>query len=256
MFTQEPIKISDRVETFFRSEILPLKESFSGYKLAVTGPISVGKSTLLETIYSLLIKYEFEIQPILEYINYEPELGGKLLKKYIKGDISNSTFQNYILDTYNMQFKNSTHSSYLLERTLDDSIMCFANISHYNGKDLGDFDLYALYNKMKQLDEKYDIPNYDSCNFAHVVPVEIDDTVIEVLNYINLDINAGIRNRVIGLSASLDITKRRIKKRGRDGEDDYPDEYLSQIIRYYDNLYKAMKHKKQIKFTELASLIQ
>lgn len=260
MFSTENITISQEVENYFKDKIVPLKDKFKNYKLVITGPISAGKSTALEYLYILFNKYNFITQPILEYINYDQKLGYELLTKYINKEISNSTFQNYILDTYQTQFRKAGNNKniFLFERTIDDSIMCFANISHYNHVDLEDFDLYALYTKMKKLDQEYEIPNYTDkdINFDKIVSTCIEDTIISIIDFIENDIIKGNNKRIIGLSTCLKISRKRILNRGRESENNYTDDYLEMIINYYEKLYNKLIKKEDLTFTCLDELIK
>lgn len=261
MFSSEKLTISKDVNDYFNDVLLKQLDNMKeDYKIVVTGPISAGKSTVLEILYQLLTEHQVPRIPILEYINYDTEIGNIMLKKFISGETSNSTFQNYVLDNYTAQLsavKTSPHV-YLFERTIDDAPMCFANIAHYEGRNLSDFDLLALMEKSKRIDAEYDVPSClidNGTAFSRVNGNSLDDILITIIDQIRDDLEAGINKRIIGLNASLNVSKLRIKKRNRDGENDYDDKYLLRIIKYYEKIYHKLEHHEKIHITTFDSLI-
>lgn len=261
MFSSEKLIISDIVLNYFKDVLAAkLQNLQQDYKLVITGPISAGKSTVLEIIYQLLTMNNISSAPILEYINYDNEVGNTLLKRFITGETSNSTFQNYVLDNYVDQLSkiNSHPTVYLFERTIDDAPMCFANIAHYEGRNLTDFDLLALVEKSKRIDQIYDVPScliQNNTAFIRVNGNSLDDILITVIDQIKNDLENGIYKRIIGLNASLNVSKLRIKKRNRDGESGYDDKYLLRIIKYYDRVYNKLEKNEKILITTFDSLI-
>lgn len=261
MFSTENLTISSDVSTYFNDVLLSqLNNMEEDYKLIVTGPISAGKSTVLEILYRLLTYNKVNTAPVLEYINYDKEIGNIMLKKFISGETSNSTFQNYVLDNYTAQLSkvDKVPSVYLFERTIDDAPMCFANIAHHEGKNLTDYDLLALMEKAKRIDKEFDIPSClidNGTEFIRVNGNSLDDIIITIIDQIRNDLDKGITKRIIGLNASLNVSKIRIKKRNRDGESCYDDEYLLRIIKYYEKVYQKLEKHERIHITSFDELI-
>lgn len=295
MFSTEKKEISHLPEEYFVKNLLPLKDKFNNYQLAITGPISVGKSTMLEYLYNLFTKYDFITEAIPEYISLDPIVGQQMLNRFIKKEITNTTFQNYIMDTYVTKFKSlkKDYQVCMIERLPDDSILCFANIAHASHpEDVSLFELFVLFDKIKHCDIKYKLPSYivkdedketyqklksintevfnyylketeamprsKKINFSNVISNDIEGTLITIMSKIKQDIEQQTYNyHIIGLSASLETTRLRLEIRSREGESEYTNEYLNQIIKYYNNLYKLLSESNHlIRFTNLNDLIK
>ena len=229
------------------------------YSISITGPIGVGKSTLINNIIVKLqnLYPDKKIAIIKEYIDYDQLLGQTLLNRFIDGKISNASFQNYILDTYEEQMKNNTDADILIfERTLDDSVICFANIVHSEGK-ISDLDLLTLQYKVQNLDKKFNIPNYYfNTEFLELLSSNQEDTTNITINKIMDDIEKGVKCRIIGLNIDLTTSKYRIQMRNRDNEDKYEDSYLMKIIKYYNSVYEVLKKGKHPSITTIGSYIE
>ena len=242
--------------------VLPLKDQFNNYQFVVTGAIGSGKSTILEILNQLFLKYDFKVHTVPEYLGIDSELGHKLLERKIQNNISNTTFQNYIMDQYKNRLE--SNSKYhcdvcLYERLPDDSILCFSNISNYDKIDLTNFDLFVLDKRMKALNEKFNIPTYrnNKSKFEEFTLTELVPLIETILELIKSDIENNITHRIIGLNVSTNITINRIKKRNRKGEDGYSYEYLDRIVNYYKRLYTIMKKNRELlqKFTCIGTLL-
>ena len=242
VFSTENLIIDPYVEDYFKKMIVPLKSKMKNYKFSASGSISAGKSTILKILYMLCIKYGFEVGILQEYINSDPEIGKELLARFINGNTTNSTFQNYILDTYkDSYFKlNKEANIILMERIPDDSILIFANITNANKpEDMNELTLYALYNKMLIYDKLCNFPSYiDDDTHIESFIGNIDDIILNVIDVIASDIEQGITKRIIGLKVDVNTCIKRIKRRGRKEEENYDPNYLSQIIHAYDEIFK------------------
>lgn len=262
VFSDEYLPYSEEIDKYFKEFILPLKENFKNYNLAVTGAIASGKSTILEILNKVFNKFLFKVNLVPEYLGIDKELGGKMLEKKISGNISNTTFQNYIMDQYKKRLEENSSENCnicLFERLPDDSILCFSNISHFDEVDLTTFDLFVLDKRMKALNEKYHIPTYrnEDSAFEVFTSNEYNILTITILKLIREDIINGIRNRIIGLDVSTNLTITRLNKRARPGEDGYSIEYLNRIVEYYKKLYHIMKTDRSLlnKFTCIGTLL-
>lgn len=261
-FSDEDITVDNDVYGMFVKELVPLKDKFNGYNLAVTGAIASGKSTILESLNILFNKTKFKVNVVPEYIGIDKELGGKLLIRRITNNISNTTFQNYVMDQYKNRLESNANvpcNVCLFERLPDDSILCFSNISNFDKIDLTNFDLFILDKRMKAINEKYNIPTYRNPNVAFDVFTtnELKPLLMAIIMLIKKDIENGVKNRIIGLDITTNLTLVRLKRRARPGEDKYDEKYLDRIVRFYKQLYKTMLKDRTIldKFTCIGTLL-
>ena len=242
VFSTETLTITPYVRQYFEKMLVPLKGDMKGYKFSISGPISAGKSTLLQILYNLFIEFGFEVGILQEYINSDPTIGSELLGRFINGDTTNTTFQNYILDTYRKSYSkiNKDANIIMMERVPDDSILIFANITNRNKpEDMNELSLYALYNKMLQYNKECDFPSYLDDN-THIESFigNIDDVLLSIIDIIVNDIKMGIKKRIIGLKVDVNTCIQRIKRRGRKEESNYDPNYLKQIIHAYDEIFR------------------
>lgn len=245
-FSNEHITIPPNVHQYFEEHVVPLMDKMCGYKLAVSGPISAGKSTLLQILFNLFNEYKFKAGVLPEYINSDPHIGSELLGRFITKKITNATFQNYILDVYKESYNNlksGGHNVIMMERVPDDSILIFANITNCNTpEDLNEQTLFALYCKMLEYDKSCDFPSYiDSTTELIDFTGSVEDILIAVMDTIIHDITTGVKKRIIGLRADINVCVSRIKRRGRNEEQDYDRNYLQQIIHAYDEIFKIKR---------------
>lgn len=252
IFSTEKLTIDDYVNEYFKKKIVPIIKDMKNYKFAVSGPISAGKSTLLQKLYILFEKYKTKIAILPEYINSDTEIGPKFLARFINKQITNATFQNYILDVYKNTYKEISKNDYnimMMERVPDDSILIFANITNCNcPEDLNEQSLFALYNKMIQYNKECQFPSYMD-NETKLIDFigNIDDIIINIIDIIADDIKNGVDKRIIGLSVNTEVCITRIKRRGREEEQNYDTAYLSQIIYAYNEIFKIRKLNNEAK---------
>ena len=113
---------------------------------------------------------------------------------------------------------------------------------------------------MKSIVERYNIPSYRDNNtkFKKLTSGDLTDLINVILDVIVDDINKGVKNRIIGLDVAFELTKERIIKRNRQGENGYTDEYLNRIINFYSRLYNLMNEdrNKLCKFTCIGQLVE
>lgn len=255
-------KTIESLNNYFIQHLVPLKDNFDNYNFSVTGSIGAGKSTVLDALKYLFESNKFSVKLLPEYLEIDPIFGQTMLEKRIKNEISNTTFQNYIMDTYvRYMDKNKDIDAHicLIERLPDDSIMCFSNISNYDKVDLTDFDLYILFERMNKLVEKYKIPSYSDNEslFEIFTNTDLSFLIKSLIDLIENDIKNGVKNRIIGLEVSLPLSIYRIKERNRKGEDGYSKEYLSRIHNFYTKLYSFAKEDKRFlsHFTCIGNLV-
>lgn len=243
-FSSESLPPIQIVEEYFEKTLVPLIPKFKKYRFAISGAISAGKSTTLQYLQNLFNKYTFSTDVVPEYIDVEPDLGPKLLDRYIKGSISNATFQNFILDTYRNTYnmiKDKHYNILMFERVPDDSILIFANIKNRDDPEgVDEQTLFALYGKMMRYNKLCDFPSYcdNETKFDQLMSGTIEDVLINIIDIIAYDINNGITKRIIGLSTDIITCMSRIKRRGRKEELAYSKEYLNSIITAYNNIFE------------------
>lgn len=218
------------------------------YQLDITGPIGVGKSTIIESI-----KSHFEnVIHIPEYINGDDN-GVVMLNKFINKEITIFEFQKYILDYYkNFQINLKNNSICVYERVPDDSIFIFSNYQYQNGT-LDKINMYNLYSYAQYINNIKHIINYRTTNINYSV-VKNDDynrCIKEINNIITNDIKNNIHNRVIILDIDFNTTLKRINKRSREGENNYDINYLRDIYIIYKNLINLKINNKILNFDNM-----
>lgn len=241
---------------YFINNILPLKDKFMKlkYQLVITGCIGSGKTTLLENLVKIFRNdnnshesfglNEFEPTIVKEYLEANKKLGPIILSEFINKTISPLTTQNAILDIYENQLKELQKSNITFyERIPDDNLTVFTNLAFKN-RDLTNDEFIVLYKRTIEIDEKYNIPSYICKNskFKKIISTDLLDRIMIILNTIKNDVETGINSRIIGLSTDLESCKIRIKRRSRENEDKYSDEYLNNIIETYDKIYTIIKN--------------
>lgn len=218
------------------------------YQLDITGPIGVGKSTIIKSIKS----HFKNVIHIPEYINGDKN-GNLMLNKFITKQISIFDFQKYILDYYkNQKVDLNSNSICVYERIPDDSIMVFSNYQYQTGF-INKTKMYDLYSYAQYINRIKHILSYVDNNIdCSIVKNEnYDDCVKEVINIIENDLKNNIHNRIIILDVDFDTTLKRINKRSREGEDNYDIKYLRDIYIIYKNLMDLKKNNKIITFDNL-----
>lgn len=212
------------------------------YSLCITGPIGVGKSTMLNSLKQFFSNYN--IQELPEYLGIDVKHGQTMLERKINGELSNLTFQNYVIDMYKMKLKelSDDFDIRLCERIPEDSVYCFSNLSNFDGE-LSDFELYVLKERFDKLKNQYNLPSYGDkqTEFAIVDACNFIESFGQIINIVSNDLEQGITKRVIGLTAPFEIVYDRIVKRARNGEEKYDKSWLKTITDFYDKLYHYIK---------------
>jgi deoxyadenosine/deoxycytidine kinase len=236
----------DEAINYFKNEILPLKDEIIklNYQVVITGCIGSGKTTLLEK----LIKIFDEFKPIIikEYLEANKKLGPIILSEFINKTITPLTTQNAILDIYENQLKKlkiNNQGITFYERIHDDNLAVFTNLAFKN-KELNNDEFTVLYKRTIEIDKKYNIPSYiyKNSKFKRILSTDLLDSIIIILKTIKDDVKNGITSRIFGLSRDLESCRIRVVRRCREGEDNYSDEYLNEIILTYDNIYSLIEN--------------
>lgn len=201
-FSEEQIVIPTSCSEYFKENILKFENMQNRYSIALTGQIGVGKSTLCQALKNLFDGTKFKLNPIREYINYDSD-GSTMLEKFLKGTITNPTFQNYIMDIYQIQCRQiSDWNIRVIERPVVDSVACFGVLSHVQQKDFTTLQLNALFDRCLICCESFDLPEYDGnreTKFKKVLSIDFEKALMEILQIIHDDLELGVSKRLIGL---------------------------------------------------------
>lgn len=208
-----------------------MKNKNMKYNLVVTGNIGSGKSLRCELLYNIFNNFTDDIQCFPEYLNYSKH-GKTMLKLRSKDLISPLTFQNYILDEWENMLKHKTYKTInIFERCPDDSVLCFS--SNLPSKEYG-----YLMERLQNMNETYKCPTYKNLNnFTKIVSNDAIENIKTISEIIENDIQNGIKDRVIGLEISTQISYDRIMKRNRNSEKNLEMSVLNDFNKFYENLY-------------------
>ena len=224
-------------------------------KVIITGPTAVGKSSIIKGVCENLMKNKFKFSYIPEYIDGRKD-GLTMLNKYFTHEISVFKFQNYILNYYRDTLKNLRGNNMLIfERCIDDGITCYSNLDHKINT-LSTVDFLRLYDSVKNLDKKYNLPSYILGNnfvFTPIKAIDVKKTSKLITDIIR---STGNKNNIFGLYHTDETLWQRMCKRNRPGEkESYTRETLKEFNAHYRKLYKGLMYGDGFKFTELGKLI-
>jgi len=234
-------------------------DALNKYTLVITGTIGAGKSTICESLSYIFNSLNIITNNYPEFLYIDDEFSHRCLEKKILGHISDLTFQSYVLDNWIHILdsnKNNTGMK-IFERCVDDSILCFCNISNKTQK-LTNTELFSLFEKLQYVNTTYNIPSYfdQDLHFTEINSSTLDFNLQQILEIIVSDIDRGITSRIIGLSVSSFDSKCRIQQRSRTGESNYTPEMIDVFNNHYKKLYKQIKkHKRLERFLDLGKLL-
>lgn len=230
------------------------------YDLVITGTIGSGKSTLCDIILKLVSSIDHvKVNTFPEFISFDRSFSEQMLDWKIRGNISQLTFQSYILDTWDQLLKNTDTSNTfnIYERCADDSVVCFCNIANKNDL-LTDNELLVLYDRLMKLNKQYSNISFfdEDIHFIELTEQNIDSIIITVTKIICSDMANNISKRVIGLSISPEESMERIKIRARESEFGYSKSTIELYQSHYKKLFKHLsKYRCISKLLELGKLI-
>lgn len=245
-------KISDTTKSYFEKNVIDnIVKSSVDYNLVITGTVGSGKTTMLESISALFEKFSKPTINFPEYLHtMNGELSGELLKKKLESDISSLTFQSYILDMWEKTLYHNYKEEgiKLYERCVDDSVICFCNLDHYNER-LTLMEFISLFDKMKKTIENYpNIPSYfHDTNFIKIKSKSLNENLMEIIDIISSDIASGIKHRIVGIEVTDNQSFERIKDRNRDGENSYDIQSIMLFNDHYNKLFTFLSENKNIK---------
>ena len=76
-------------------------------KIVITGPVGVGKTTIINNLCSHLSSHNVNYKIIPEYIDVLPDASEKLAK-YLRNEVTSLEFQTYVTTYYDMYLSNLT----------------------------------------------------------------------------------------------------------------------------------------------------
>ena len=227
-------------------------------KIVLAGGVAVGKSSIIYNLTNYLTNNNIKYILIPEYIDVLDN-ALDMLNKYLKGEITVFTFQNYVIDYYDYYLSNlqlNGDEILIFERGIDDAITCFSNLDYSKGK-LTTEDFCKLYEKVKRYDEIYNMPSYFLNDNKIFIPIK----TVEASRDGNI-IGSIIKNRfdnniVIGLYNSDKTCYERMITRNRPGEKEaYTLEVISKFNYTYSKLYQMLMKNNKLDFISLGKLIK
>lgn len=225
------------------------------YKIALVGPVSVGKTTL-----SLAIRDKYNCLRITEC--NETTLGSTMLTSYLNGYISDITFQEFIHDHYNIVHKiidTYQNSMVVYDGLPDIGITCFSNVANKNNK-LSNPDYLRITDKIKRLNIKYGIPSIllNNSEYSYLTTDDVAANLQFISDIIESDTKNGTSNRIIFLNNTIPVLSKRINTRGRDGEEKYTDsndKMITQFYEHFEKLQEWCKNNYKLRFVDIGELI-
>jgi hypothetical protein len=261
MFSNRTINdVLDEIPDELKTKITALSQ-YPGirYDLVITGPVGIGKSTRCDYISSLLTSIAVPVSAFPEYLlGDHSHMSEQLLVEKIEGGISDQTFQSYVLDQWiNIaKSKNIRETFNIYERCVDDSILCFCNISNEKGE-LTDLALQNLYNEARNISRVYGLPSYFDADMQFKLiksKNKVSDTS-RIIDIVANDLRTGIHKRIIGLSLDNISCFERVRERNRDGENKYTLNLISKFVDHYKKLYELLQEGRLKRFLDMGKLL-
>lgn len=232
-------------------------------KVIICGGVAVGKSSIINSVINYLLNKNVKYIYIPEYIDIKPD-ALDMLNKYLKKEITVYEFQTYVInyyDEYLTQIKINGDEVLLFERGIGDAITCFSNLDYYNdGLTTNEF--CTLYNLVRDLDKKYNLPSYfnkqDNNETDKIfIPIKTEDKERDGNIIGSIICNRNITNIIIGLYNDDKVCYERMIKRNRPGEKEAYTLNKIEMFNYtYKQLYRNLMDKGYINFISLGKLIK
>lgn len=225
------------------------------FNLILSGNIGVGKTTILNKLKQLFINND-NTKFFNEFIHND-ELALKLLKKRLNGEISAFTLQNYIYDKwlYNTADKPFKILN-IYERFLSESSFCFID-------NLSPEEVNFMKKREAEIVKISDIPSVYNSEPLHVAEIwttrsentaadnlpefrNVSEIIYEIYTIIKDDIKKAESvpafrfDRVIYLKTDPAKELNNIQNRGRDGEENYDENYIKTMNNRYEMLFKYL----------------
>lgn len=222
------------------------------YNIVITGPVAAGKSTVCRYISSFIESHMklFTVKNYLEYLDYNEDLGAKILKMKLSGDVASLTLQSFVLDMWNVQLRENGFKDKLpntiniFERMPEDSINCFCKAGYDNGE-LTEREYEVLMDKFLKISNEFGLFRYSKKIPYNIVEnYSLDSTFREILEIILSDLSHGVANRVIILKIDLKTCLERVGVRGRANEASVATNIYQAYAQYYNDLVRMLMQDK------------
>ena len=141
----------------------------SSLEIIINGSVAVGKSHLQKVILNHFINEHPVLYP--EFI-YEDSVAMELLKRRFQGTISALTFQNFILDKWELLQKQTPGKINIYERLPDDAVEVFSNMALTEKE----FEYH------KERLEKLTVPKYSDMNKDNAIWIRYDNDFKRSIN--------------------------------------------------------------------------
>ena len=211
-------------------------------KVVITGPVGVGKTTILSEICKRLNgKIKYMIVP--EYIDVLPDATNKL-EKYLKGELSSYDFQRYVSVFY-IQYlariaKDVTEDTVLIfERVPDDALWCFIRMDQMKGL-IKPKEHQQLSQLIAKMNEYFNLPCYTKTPKQSALIIKSDELSVNAKVAADFIMDSTYSKIVIGLFNDVRICYERVLKRARPGEDSYNFNGIFMFNQCYANMYKNL----------------
>ncbi len=211
-------------------------------KVVVTGPVGVGKTTILSEICKRLDgKVNYRIVP--EYIDVLPDAGDKLAR-YLRGELSSYDFQRYV-SVYYIQYleriaEDVTEDTVLIfERVPDDALWCFIRMDQMKGL-IKPKEHQNLSQLIARMNEYFNLPCYTKTPNQSALIIKSDELEINAKVAADFIKDSSHAKIVIGLFNDVKICYDRVLKRAREGEDSYNFNGIFMFNQCYANMYKNL----------------
>ena len=211
-------------------------------KVVITGPVGVGKTTILSEICKHLDgKVKYMLVP--EYIDVLDDATEKLAK-YLKGELSSYNFQRYV-SVYYIQYleriaKDVTEDTVLIfERVPDDALWCFIKMDQMKGL-ITPKEYRHLSQLIAKMNEYFNLPCYTKTSNQSALIIKSDELSINAKVAAEFIKDSSHAKIVIGLFNDVKICYDRVLKRARPGEDSYNFNGIFMFNQCYANMYKNL----------------
>ena len=211
-------------------------------KVVITGPVGVGKTTILTEICKHLDgKINYKLVP--EYIDVLPDAVERLAK-YLRGELSSYEFQRYV-SVYYIKYleriaEDITEDTVLIfERVPDDALWCFIRMDQMKGL-ISPREHHHLSQLIAKLNEYFNLPCYTKTPNQSALIIKSDELAINAKVAADFIIDSTYSKIVIGLFNDVQICYERVLKRAREGEDSYNFNGIFMFNQCYANMYKNL----------------
>lgn len=213
-------------------------------KVVITGPVGVGKTTIIRNLCARLEQNCIKYHLIPEYIDALPNANEKL-EKYLRDEIHSIDFQTYVITYYDHYIRNNLKdinqdTVLIFERVPDDALYCFSYLDYQKGR-LTFEEYQKLVDLTNEINQKYNLPSYTNkdCN---CLIIKSNDSEINsnLVNELILS-SSQFKNNIIGLFNDVKTCMERIQRRNRPGEN-----YNIESVILFNNRYKEIYSKMMI----------